>query len=143
MHPALGGQEPEGVLPGDGEGGALYPGLFALRVLDNLQPEALPLGPALVHARQHLGPILRIYPARARVYGEYGVALVVLACEEPSHLLFLEQPLDPPQLLSDFGEHVTVLFGELEEFPRIRKALSQPVEELDPTLHPREARRYR
>src|SRR5919107_1301055 len=62
MHPALGGQEPEGVLPGDGEGGALYPGLFTFGVLDNLQPEALPLGPALVHSREYLGPVLRVHP---------------------------------------------------------------------------------
>src|SRR5918998_1842444 len=48
VHPALGGQEPEGVLPGDGEGGALYASLFAFRVLDNLEPEAPPLGPAPV-----------------------------------------------------------------------------------------------
>src|SRR5215212_6293837 len=55
MHPALGRGEPEGVLPRDGEGGALYAGLLALCVLDNLQPEAVPLGPPPVHARKHLG----------------------------------------------------------------------------------------
>ena len=96
MHPALGGQEPEGVLPGDGEGGALYARLLALGVLDHLEPEAPPLGPALVHSHEHLGPVLRIHPARARVYGEYGVALIVLAGEEPGYLLLLEHPLDPP-----------------------------------------------
>src|SRR5215207_8604987 len=138
VHPALGSQEPERVLPGDGEGGALYAGLLALGVLDDLEPEAPPLGPAPVHARQHLGPVLRIHSAGARVYGEYGVTLVVLAGEEPGELLLLEHPLDPPELLSDFGEQLSVLLGELEEFPRIRKALFKSFEKLDPALHPRE-----
>src|SRR5215204_6425269 len=140
MHPALGGQEPEGILPRDGEGGALYACLFAFCVLDHLESEAPALGPALVHARQHLGPVLRIYPARARVYGEYGVTLIVLAGEEPGELLLLEHPLDPPELLSDLGEQLSVLLGELEEFPRIRKALFKSFEKLDPALNPGEAR---
>src|SRR5215211_8705388 len=143
VHAALGRQEPEGVLPGDGEGGALYARLLTLRILDDLEPEAPPLGPAPVHARQHLGPVLRIYPARARVYGQYGVALVVLAGEQPGDLLLFEHPLDPPELLRDLGEQVGVLLGELEEFPGIREPFPQAVEELDPALHPGEARRHR
>src|SRR5215212_9143475 len=139
MHTALGGQESEGILPRDCEGGALYACLLSFCVLDHLEPEAPTLGPALVHARQHLGPVLRIHPARARVYGEYGVALVILAGEEPGDLLLLEHPFDPPELLSDLGEQLSVLLGELEELPGIREALFEPVEKLDPALHPGEA----
>jgi hypothetical protein len=76
---------------------------LAFRVLYYLQPEAPPLGPALVHAGQHLGPVLRIYPARTRVYGKYCVTFVILAGEEPGDLLFLKHPLYPPELLPDFG----------------------------------------
>src|SRR5215218_573180 len=143
MHTALGGQESEGILTGDGEGGALYACFLPFCVLDHLEPEAPTLGPALVHTRQHLGPVLRIHPARARVYGEYGVALVVLAGKEPGDLLLLEHPLDPPELFPDLREQLSVLLGELEEFLRIREALFEPVEKLDPASHPREARRYR
>src|SRR5215207_6111705 len=134
VHPALGGQKPESVLSGNCEGGALYARFLAFRVLDNLEIEAASLGPPAVHAGQHLGPILRVHPARARVYGEDGVAFVVLAGEEPRDLLLFEYPLDLSELLFDLGEQLAFLFGELEEFPRIRETLPQPVEELDPTL---------
>src|SRR5215207_5604753 len=110
---ALRREEPESVLPRDSEGGALYPGLLTLGVLDDLEGETAPLGPAPVHPGEHLGPVLRIHPARTRVYREYGVALVVLAGEEPRHLLLLEHPLDPSQLLLDLGEELPVVLREL------------------------------
>src|SRR3712207_4928717 len=82
VHAPLRGEEPEGVLARDGEGGAFYAGLLVLGVLDDLQPEVPALSPAPVHPGQHLGPILRVHPAGARVNGEDGVALIVLPGEE-------------------------------------------------------------
>src|SRR5215212_6160021 len=58
VHPTLGGQKPERVLPRDGKGGAFDAGFLSLGVLDDLQLEAPPLRPAPVHTREHLGPIL-------------------------------------------------------------------------------------
>jgi hypothetical protein len=85
---------------------------------------------------------LRVDPTRAGVDGQYGVAVVVLAGEEPRHLLLLEHPLDPEQLLLDFGEQVPVLLGQLEELLGVCEARLETVEEFDPTLHAREAGRY-
>src|SRR3954447_10797390 len=95
VHPALCGKEPEGILPRDGEGGALYAGLLAFGILDDLQVEAPALRPAPVHSGKHLGPVLRVDAAGAGVYGEDGVALVVLAGEEPRDILLLENAFDP------------------------------------------------
>src|SRR5918995_3219152 len=114
VHPALGRKKPEGVLARDREGGALYAGLLALGVLDDLKPEAPALGPAPVHPGQHLGPVLRVHPARARVYREDRTPLVVLAGKKPRDLLLLEHPLDPPELLLDLGDEIAVLGRKLE-----------------------------
>jgi hypothetical protein len=116
------GEEPEGVLPRDGEGRALYARFLALGVLDDLEPEAPAFGPSPVHPGEHLGPVLRIHPAGAGVYGEYGIALVVLAGEEPGDLLFLQDPLDPPQLFGDLEEQLAVPFGELQQLLGIGEA---------------------
>ena len=61
--------------------------------------EAVPLGPADVHAHEHLGPVLRLGAAGARMDGQEGIAAVVGA---PQHGLELEagqrvgEPLDLP-----------------------------------------------
>ena len=104
VYPPLGGQQAEGVLAGDGVGGALDPGLLAQRVLDGLDAVPVPLGPAPVHPGEHLRPVLRVDPALAGVDGEDGVALVVGSAEEPRYLLLLERTLDPLQLLADLVE---------------------------------------
>src|SRR5918999_2382446 len=141
MDPPLRREEAERVLPADAEGGALYTGLLALGVLDDLEPEAPALGPASVHPGEHLGPILGVHAPLARVYGEDGVALVVLPGEEPCHLLFLEHPLDPPQLLLDLREEISVFVGELEQLPGVGEAPAQALQKLDASLDPREAGR--
>src|SRR5918998_4906547 len=87
VYPPLRREQPEGVLPRDGEGRALYAGLVAFGVLDDLEPEAPTLGPAPVHPREHLGPVLRVDATCPGVYREDGVALVVLSRQEPRDLL--------------------------------------------------------
>ena len=64
----------------------LMPGLFAGLVVEHLALEAAALRPLEVHAQQHLGPVLRLGAAGARVDGHDGVGAVVLAAE---HLLDL------------------------------------------------------
>ena len=60
VHAPLGGQQPVGVAAPDDEGGRQHPGLLALGDLVDLDVEAPPLGPALVHAQHHLGPVLGV-----------------------------------------------------------------------------------
>ena len=58
------------------------PGLLARRRLLHLDVEAALLGPAQVHAQQHLGPVLGVGAARAAVHRDDRVAGVVAAAEQ-------------------------------------------------------------
>ena len=80
----FGRQQAERVVAVDHDRGALDAGLVARLVVDELALEAAALAPAQVHAQQHLGPVLRLGAAGARVDGDDGVEAVVLAAE---HLL--------------------------------------------------------
>ena len=82
MHAALGGQQPVGETPAHDEGRREQPGLLALGLFVQLDLEAAALGPALVHAQHHLGPVLRVGAPGPRVHLDHGVALVVLTREE-------------------------------------------------------------
>ena len=86
MHSRLGEHQPVGVVAGDGERRALDAGLVARLQVDDVALEAAPLDPAKIHAQQHLGPVLRLGAAGARVDGDDGVLAIVLAAE---HLLGL------------------------------------------------------
>ena len=60
--------------------------LLALGGLVDLDPEAAPLGPALVHAQQHLGPVLGVGAAGAGVQLDERVVLVVGPAEQAARL---------------------------------------------------------
>ena len=62
------------------------PGLVARLAVEHLALEAAALRPAQVHAQQHLGPVLRLGAAGARMDRDDGVLAIVLAAE---HLLGL------------------------------------------------------
>ena len=79
-------QQAEGKLAGDGEGRGLDAGLIAILDLVDLGLEAFALGPAQIHAHQHLGPVLRLGAARAGVHGDDGVERVVLFGEHGARL---------------------------------------------------------
>ena len=114
MHAALAGQLAEGVLAHDGERGGLDAGLFAVLVVVHLGFEALLLGPAQIHAQQHLGPVLALGAARAGMHGDDGVERIGLAGEHgPRFELFGErcQRLD---VALQIGEHVFALARQLE-----------------------------
>ena len=78
----FGRHQAERVVAADGEGGALEARLVARLVVHDLAAEAAALGPAQVHPEEHLGPVLRLGAARARVDGDDGVLLIVLAAQE-------------------------------------------------------------
>jgi hypothetical protein len=90
VHAALGLAVAVGVLALDEHGGLADAGLVAgLHVL-HLDGEAAALGPAVVHAEKHVGPVVRLGAARARLDGEDGVVLVELAGEEGGDLELVE-----------------------------------------------------
>ena len=86
MDAGFGRHPAEGVLAGEREGHALQARFFARLIVEQLALEAAPLRPLQVHAQQHLGPVLRLGAAGARMDRDDGVGVVVLAAQ---HLLDL------------------------------------------------------
>ena len=112
MHAALGLEEAVGVLALDRDRGGLEAGFLARARLDELGLEAAVVGPAEVHAQQHLRPVLRVGTARAGVHRHDGVARVVLAVEEGVLLQALELA---PERLQLGGDVVGEVGLELEQ----------------------------
>ena len=91
---------------------ASSPGLSSTK----LGGEAPVLGPAEVHAEQHLGPVLRVGAAGAGVDRDDGVAGVVLAVEERVLLQALELR---PERLELRGDLLLEGRVELEQLARV------------------------
>ena len=79
MHACFRLEEAVGVQALDLEHGALDARLFALAQIEDLDHVALSLGPARVHAHEHLRPVLRLGPAGAGADLELRIAEIVRA----------------------------------------------------------------
>src|SRR5690606_30751839 len=90
VHPGLGLEPAVGVLALDPEGGRLDARHFAAGDLQQFGLPAARLGPAQVHAQQHLGPVLGLGAAGARLDVDEGVAAVHLAGEHALELQLLQ-----------------------------------------------------
>ncbi len=77
----LGAQVAIGVTSRDLDGHAFKASLFTLAIVVDLGAELVPFSPAQVHTKEHLGPVLRIDAAAARVNTDDGVAFVMFAVE--------------------------------------------------------------
>ena len=75
------------------------------------------LGPARVHAHQHLGPVLRLGAALAGVQLDEAVVAVRLAAEQTEYLLALGLGRDVAQRVDPLGDHGRLAFslGELDQ----------------------------
>ncbi len=91
------------------------PGLLAGARLEQLDAEPTPLGPAHHHAQDHLGPVLRVGSAGARVDRHERIAGVVATREEPRLLQLSEPRLDPAELLADLVGQRLVLLSEFDQ----------------------------
>jgi hypothetical protein len=80
------------------------------------------LCPAEIHPLEHLGPVGRLGPARARADGEDRVAGVIRAAEEECRALALVVGADAIGLGVDLGGEVWIVRGELGELQEIRGA---------------------
>ena len=139
----LGGEEAVGVLAAGDEGGRLEARLLPRRGLRHLDLEAAPLGPAQVHAQQHLGPVLGVGAARAGVDGDDRVAGVVLAAEEARLFELGQAALDRRQLRLQLGRDRLVLVGELREVVEVVDVGLERAERLEPAARAACARRTR
>ncbi len=79
VHAGFGLEPAIGVEADDLDRGRLDPGLLAAGLLDPLHLVAVLLGPAQVHAEQHLGPVLGLGAARPGIDLEEGIVGVGLA----------------------------------------------------------------
>ncbi len=125
MDAAFAGKLAEGVLADDREGGGLDAGLFAVLVVVHLGFEALLLGPAQIHAHQHLGPVLALGAARAGMHGDDGVERVGFAGKHGAGFeLFIKcgQRLD---VALEIGEHIFALARQLEVGVDVARAAHQ------------------
>ena len=114
MHAALAGQLPKGVLADDGERGRLDARLFAVLVVVHLGLEALLLGPAQIHAHQHLGPVLALRAARAGMHGDDGVQRIGLAIEHGARFKLFGKSRQRLDVALQIGQHVFALARQLE-----------------------------
>ena len=111
-------------------GGALQPGLVAGLIVEHLAAEAAPFRPLEVHAQQHLGPVLRLDAAGARVDGDDGVGAVVLAAEHLLDLGGLDFGLEFVEAALQVGGHVLAGVGPLDQDAEIGDPPAERVAQL-------------
>ena len=117
----------------DLDGHALEPRLLALLLVDDLGLEAVVVGPAQVHAQEHLGPVGRLGAAGAGADRQDRRALVVLAGEQEggplSREILLERGGIPFELRLELG--VGALVEQLEGRLEVVGAGQQAMPHLD------------
>ncbi len=77
MHAGFTLDKAESEIAADGEGCRFDAGFIAVLKLVDFRFEALPLGPAQIHAHEHLGPVLAFGAPGAGVYGDDRIQRVV------------------------------------------------------------------
>src|SRR3954449_10949015 len=99
----------------DGEGGRLDARLLGVAHVVDLGRVLVPLGPAQVHAHEHLGEVGGVDATGLRADGHQRLAGVVLAGEQGAHLELVEHRADAGQLALGLGGGglVALLLGHL------------------------------
>ena len=112
----------------DQERRALDPGLLAVGPVDDVDLEAVLLGPAAVHALQHLGPVLALGTAGAGMDLEVGVVRIGLAGKQALDLAARGFRLDPADGALAFADASLVALGlpELDQRQGILEVLLEP-----------------
>ena len=77
--------------------------------------EAVALGPAQVHAQQHLRPVLALGAAGAGVDGDDGAAVIVLAREQHGGFEMIHQAAQLFDFAGQLGGDVLAFMAELEQ----------------------------
>ena len=107
------------------------PGLVAGLRLEQFALEAAALGPAQVHAQDHLGPVLRLGAARARVHGDDRVLGVVLAAEHLLDLAGLDFDLQLVEPAHEVAADVLAGVEPLAQDDQVVGALAQRLQQRD------------
>ena len=133
VHADFGAQPAEGVLALDMHGGALDAGDFASGQFHDGGFETVLVGPAQVHAQQHVGPVLGLGAAGTGLDVEVGVVGVHLAAEHAAELQFLEDLAQALDFAGDVVHRAFVVFldGHGQQVAGVGQAAGQFVEGLD------------
>ena len=116
MRAVLAAQGAVGVRRLDRERGRLDPGLFGVGDVVHLGRVTVPLGPAQIHALQVLREVGRVGAARLRVDRHQGLAAVVVAGQERTHLELVDLLAEHGQLALRLGSGrlVVLAVGQLK-----------------------------
>src|SRR6266550_3823578 len=125
---ALRSEDPVRVFALDREGRRFEAGLLARARLDHLGLEAAVVGPALVHAQEHLREVLRVGAADVGLKRDDRVAGVVLAAEERLLLQALELLSERRDRRGDLVLHSAVHREELSGVLVVARELLVAVE---------------
>ena len=130
------------VRPVDDERRALDARLVAEQHLVDLDVEPLAFGPPQVHPQEHLGPVLRLGAAGARVQRRDRVVVVVLAAEQRRELELLDVAFELADSAREVGAHLPVglVREELVHRARVLEASDEAVVPVDLGAQPRERR---
>ena len=123
VHAGLGLQPAIGVRPAHLQRRRLDAGLLALALLQQLHLVAVLLGPAHIHAHQHLGPVLRLGAAGAGVDLDVGVVGVGLAGQQALDLAPLRLLGQRAQRRHALGRHrrIAIGLGQSRSVPACRR----------------------
>ncbi len=131
MDAGLGREQAVGVLARDRQRRALDAGLVAGLRLEQFALEAAALGPAQVHAQDHLGPVLRLGAAGARMHGDDRVLGVVLAAEHLLDLAGLDFGLQLVETAHEIAADVLAGVEPLAQDDEVVGALAQRLQQRD------------
>ena len=108
MHPGLGLQPAIGIQPRHLKRRRLDARLLAVALFQQLDLAAMPLGPARIHAGQHLGPVLRLRAASTRVHLDERIPPIGLSRQQALDLQPLGVIQHPAQRADAIGDHAGI-----------------------------------
>jgi len=99
----------------------------------------MPLGPAQIHAQQHLGPVLRLGAAGAGLDVQIGRGRIQLACEHAAEFELGERALISVQILADGLQRRAVVFigRKLGKLSAAGQVLLEPAQGADDLIQSR------
>ncbi len=130
MHARFRLQPTESIVALDEDRRGLDAGLFAVMNFQHFDLEAFAVGPAGIHAKQHVGPVLAFGAAGAGMHFEIGIVAVGLARKHGFHLTAVR--LAPQRLQRVLGvlDDLVVAF-HLAEFDQLDIVFKLLLERLD------------
>jgi hypothetical protein len=108
------GEQSEGVLSIHTKRRGLDARFFSGLIVIQHGLEALSLSPSEIHAHEHLGPVLRVYAARAGMNRDDGVARIIFAGEEGFGLDAIDELLQACDFALQVAVNAFTLANQLE-----------------------------